>query len=71
MAKKTIRLSEDSEKDLDAIRANLAARMPLSTEISDVDVIRHALRMTAEQARIDNGNPPRAKRAAKARGAAK
>ena len=45
--------------------------MPLSTEISDVDVIRHALRMTAEQARIDNGNPPRAKRAAKARGAAK
>jgi len=70
-SKKTILFTDESEEDLGAIRASLLARMPLQTEISEADIVRHALRETAERARVANGNPPGSKASRRSRKAAR
>ncbi len=70
-SKKTIRLTDAGDADLEAIRSNLLVRMPLTAEISDAQVVNHALHVVAEQARIENANLPKFKPPTKARKAAR
>ncbi len=58
-SKKTVRLTDEGLADLEVIRSNLRAHMPISAEISEAAIINHALHIVAEQARIENANLPK------------
>lgn len=60
-SKKTIRFTDAAEEDMSAIRASLAAQMPLDAKISETAIVMHAIHVVGAQARIANANLPKFK----------